>query len=347
MLWLLYTASKCNLACSYCGGSWKDLPPKPVYPVEVLKEYLESVDPEPVIVFYGGEPLLNPKFIMDVMDSIEAVYGIQTNATLHHLLPPKYWARFESVLISIDGPEELNDSRRGRGSYRKAVELAAKARGLGVRRVIARMAVDGRSDIYRDVKHLLSLPFTHVHWQLSVDWVPKWDVRGWAERSYLPGIKKLAEEFKDYYLRTGELLGIVPFIALLKAHKEPWDWVPCGAGRRAYSIITDGTITACPIAPYEPWAKAGKIYSKEPPQHLPFPEAPCGSCPYFRYCGGRCLYWLRERFWGERGFGEVCWVTKRFVDTFFEVLGGLADEMAELEEVREYDPTRDSTEAVP
>ena len=347
MLWLVYSSSKCNMRCKYCGGSWPDLPPEPVYPVQMLKEYLEAVDPRPAIVFYGGEPLLNPKFIMEVMDEVEAVYGIQTNATLHHLLPPRYWERMKNVLISIDGPEEFNDSRRGKGSYRKAVELARKARELGVPRVIARMAVDAESDIYRDVKHLLSLPFTHVHWQLSVDWVPRWELKEWAEKSYLPGIRKLAEEFKEHYLRTGKLLGIIPFIALLKAYKEPWDWVPCGAGKRAFSIITDGTITACPIAPYEGWAKAGSIYEKRPPKEVPLPDVPCKGCPYFRYCGGRCLYWLYERYWGEKGFEEICWVTKKYIDTFFEVVGDLAEEMSELEEVKEYDPTVDSTEAVP
>ena len=348
MLWLVYSSSKCNLSCKYCGGSWKGLPPEPVYPVEVLKEYLEAVDDEPVIVFYGGEPLLNPKFIMEVMDKIEATYGIQTNATLHHLLPPKYWERMKNVLISIDGPEEFNDSRRGRGTYKKALELASKVKNLGVKRVIARMAVDEESDIYRDVKHLLSLPFTHVHWQLSVDWVPKWDLRGWALSSYLPGIRKLAEEFKEHYLRTGELLGIIPFIALLKAYKEPWSWVPCGAGRGAYSILTDGTVVACPIAPFEGWAKAGKIYHKEPPKRFRYPEGvPCLKCEYRRYCGGRCLYWLYERFWGDEGMKEICWVTKKFVDTFFDVVGELADEMSSHEEVRSYNPLEDSTEAVP
>ncbi|ABU81515.1 TIGR04084 family radical SAM/SPASM domain-containing protein [Ignicoccus hospitalis] len=348
MLWLVYSSSKCNLKCKYCGGSWPDLPPKPVYPVSTLKEYLEAVDPRPAIVFYGGEPLLNPKFIMDVMDNVEATFGIQTNATLHHLLPPRYWERMKNVLISIDGPEEFNDSRRGRGSYAKALELAYKARRLGVKRVIARMAVDLESDIYRDVKHLLSLPFTHVHWQLSVDWVPKWDLRGWAERSYLPGIRRLAEEFKEHYLRTGELLGIVPFIALLKAHKEPWDWVPCGAGRKAYSVLTDGSVVACPIAPYEGWAKAGSVYERSPPKALSYPEGvPCERCEYKGYCGGRCLYWLYERFWGDEGMKEICWVTKKYIDTFFEVVGDLADEMAEHEEVASYDPLEDSTEAVP
>ncbi len=348
MLWLLYTSSKCNLKCKYCGGSWPEevMPPYPIYDLKYLKEYLENVDKDRAIVFYGGEPLLNPKFIMNVMDSIEAIYGIQTNATLHHLLPPSYWERFTNVLISIDGPEEFNDSRRGKGSYAKAIELARKAKDLGVPRVIARMAVDQESDIYRDVSHLLT-EFKYVHWQLSVDWVERWSLREWAERSYLPGIRKLAENFVRAYEERGELLGIIPFIALLKAHSKPWKGVPCGAGYEAYAILTDGTVTACPIAAVERWARAGNIFRIERPRVILPKDVPCARCRYKRYCGGRCLYWLMERYWGDEGFKEICWVTQRFVDTFFDVVGDLAEEMSKHREVVEYSPTIDSTEAVP
>jgi len=349
MLWLLYTTAKCNLKCKYCGGSWPDIiPEKPVYDVEDLREYLEHVDEEPTIVFYGGEPLLNPKFIVEVMDNIDATYGIQTNATLHHLLPPRYWERFYAVLISIDGPEDFNDARRGKGTYKKALELLRKVKDLGVPRPTARMAVDGESDIYRDVMHLLKVGFKYVHWQLSVDWVERWDVVSWAKRSYLPGIKKLAEDFLNHYLESGELLGIVPFLGFLKAHRRGWDWVPCGAGKYAYSIITDGTITACPIAPVEKWAKAGSIYIKEKPKVIPMPDdVPCMKCKYYKYCGGRCLYVLYERFWGREGFEEICWLTKKTIDTFFEVVGDYVEELSAHPEVEAYDPLKDSTEAVP
>ncbi len=322
------------------------MPPYPVYDVKLLRDYLEAVDPRPSIVFYGGEPLLNPKFVIEVMGEIEAVYGIQTNATLHNLLPPRYWAMFDSILISIDGPEEFNDSRRGRGSYKKAIELLNKAKELGVERVIARMAVDEESDIYRDVTHLLER-FPYVHWQLSVDWVEKWDLRGWALRSYLPGIRRLAREFVNRYRETGEVLGIIPFIAILKAYREPWKGVPCGAGYSAYSILTDGTITACPIALREEWARVGSLFSKEPPRTVkPFVEK-CSRCPYKGYCGGRCLYWLMERYWGEKGFDEICFVTKGFIDAFLREVGPLIDKMSSEKVVRDYDPTRDSTEAIP
>jgi len=321
------------------------MPPRPVYRVSELVEYIETVDSSPSIVFYGGEPLLNPKFIVEVMDSLEAIYGIQTNATMHHALPPRYWEGMKNVLISVDGPEEFNDSRRGKGSYKKAIELATKARGLGVPRVIARMAVDQESDIYRDVIHLLN-KFTHVHWQLSVDWVERWDLRGWALKSYLPGIRRLAIEFKRSYEEEGRILGIIPFIALLKAYKEPWKGIPCGAGYEAYSILTDGTITACPIAAVEGWAKAGSIFKLERPKVIRPPNY-CSACPYKGLCGGRCLYWLMENYWGDEGRKEICWITQRFIDTFFDVVGNLVEKMSNEREVREYNPLEDSTEAIP
>ncbi|MCD6106353.1 MAG: putative peptide-modifying radical SAM/SPASM domain-containing protein, partial [Thermoplasmata archaeon] len=41
---------------------------------------------------------------------------------------------------------------------------------------------------------------------------------------------------------------------------------------------------------------------------------PCTSCPYFRYCGGRCLFAYFERYWGERGFKLLCELTKHLID---------------------------------
>ncbi len=339
---MVYTTSLCNLRCKYCGGSWpaKLLPPKPIYSVEELKRYI-SFDPDPTIVFYGGEPLLNVKFIKEVMDNVEARYGIQTNATLHERLEDEYWKRFYAVLISVDGPKEVTEKNRGKGVYDKAIELLERVKGLGVRRIIARMAVGEWSDIYRDVTHLLER-FPYVHWQLSVDWVDKWDFLGWAKRSYLPGIRKLAREFAKAY-EEGEILGIIPFIAILRGLAKPYEGVPCGAGYKAFSILTDGRVVHCPIAVYEGWAKAGDIIKGEKLRTL---KVRC-KCPYKGICGGRCLYVYMERNWGEEGFKEICYVTQKTIEILLEELEPYLDSLIKEKEILEYDPTKDSTEGIP
>ncbi len=87
MLWLLFTTGACNLKCTYCGGSLdpRIVPWRVTYDIGLLKRLIEA-DDEAVVIFYGGEPLLNPGFIMKVMDNIRAKrFGIQTNGILVNL----------------------------------------------------------------------------------------------------------------------------------------------------------------------------------------------------------------------------------------------------------------------
>ncbi|MFP3160530.1 MAG: putative peptide-modifying radical SAM/SPASM domain-containing protein, partial [Vulcanisaeta sp.] len=87
------------------------------YDLGLLKRLIEA-DDEAVVIFYGGEPLLNPGFIMRVMDNVRARrFGVQTNGTLVNLLPRDYWRRMDVVLLSIDGREEVTDKNRGVGVY--------------------------------------------------------------------------------------------------------------------------------------------------------------------------------------------------------------------------------------
>ncbi len=351
MLYILFATGACNLRCSYCGGSIpRDLVPWKVnYDINELKKLL-SDDPEPVIAFYGGEPLLNPEFIMRVMDSFNAKFVIQTNGTLVRRLPEDYWRRFDAVLMSIDGRREVNDLYRGRGNYDKVVKAARWLKGIGFKGdLIARMALWYASDVYEDVKHLLYLgPFDHVHWQLNVVWTERWNFEGWAEKSYLPGIRRLVSLWLEE-MKRGKVLGIVPFLGIMKVELfGEWTAPPCGAGVESFSILPDGRILACPIAFDVSWSLVGSL--KEGIKRKVLIGEPCTSCPYFRYCGGRCLYAYKERLWGEEGFRSVCEVTKRTIDSVLsvkeEVLGLIRAGVIRKEQLY-YPPFNNTTEIIP
>lgn len=352
----MLTTGACNLKCRYCGGSFdsKHSPWSVRHDLAELKRLL-SRDPSPVVFFYGGEPLLNPRLIVEVMDGVRAArWGIQTNGTLARLLPPEYWRRFDVVLLSIDGVEEVTDFYRGRGVY-KAVLSALKWLREEVKckcEAIARMTVGRRSDIYRDVVHLLSLGFDKVHWQLNAVWTDEWGPReflDWAYSSYLPGIRRLRDLFVEEAGR-GRVLGIVPFLGIYRALLfKPFDWVPCGAGRTAFAVNTDGRILACPIAVAEGWAEVGDVKRglSRPALRL---DGRCARCEYKHVCGGRCLYVHYERYWGEEGFDAVCRVTKEAIKALEEAAGRLRELIERGAAPKDpflYEPTLDSTEAIP
>ncbi|MDH7556070.1 MAG: radical SAM protein [Candidatus Methanosuratincola sp.] len=155
MLFFVLTTGKCNLNCKYCGGSFPEwrVPAVPTYELSLLKEFIEN-DAEPIVAFYGGEPLIQADVIRQVMNNIAARFVIQTNGTLWDMLEWDYWKRMDAVLLSIDGTEKTTDGYRGPGTYRKVVQAAKALKKHGYEGdLIARMAVSEMTDIYRDVLH--------------------------------------------------------------------------------------------------------------------------------------------------------------------------------------------------
>ncbi|MGC9071277.1 MAG: TIGR04084 family radical SAM/SPASM domain-containing protein [Acidilobus sp.] len=351
MLWLVFTTGACNLRCDYCGGSFppRVVPHRITYDPQRLKALVES-DPEATVIFYGGEPLMNPSFIMWVMDNVRVRrFGIQTNGLLHRSLPDEYWGKMHVALLSIDGREEVTDRHRGKGVYRRVLDAARRLKGLGVE-TIARMTVTVDTNIYEDVTHLLSLGlFDKVHWQLDVVWSKRWDFERWAWGSYLPGIRRLVDLFLRE-LRRGKVLKIIPILGVLSAHFfEGYEGSPCGAGHRSVAVSTDGRILACPIAVSERWAVLGDL-NKGLKLMGPYLAPECKECLFRRYCGGRCLYAQVERLWGEDGWRAIDEVTKEYLRTVLSIAPGVEKLIVEgairRDELR-YDPTEDSTEVIP
>lgn len=327
MLYILFTTGKCNLKCKYCGGSFKEneVPYEVKYTIGDLVELMKE-DRDPIIAFYGGEPLLNAKFIMKVMDRIKGgKFVIQTNGTLVNHLPSSYWRKFNTVLVSIDGIEEVSDKNRGRGTYKLCMLAANYLRKIGFSGdLVARMTITEDSDIFRDVMHLISTNlFSHVHWQLDFVWDERWsNLNEWIKKSYKPGLKKLLDVWLNE-LKNGKVLGIAPFQGIFKRILEGGPAPPCGAGVDSISINTNGEIIACPISVHEDWTKIGSIKSKSKVELRSMIREPCTSCKYFNICGGRCLYTYKERFWGEEGFKVTCEVTKFTIDLIKRDLGNI------------------------
>ena len=347
MLYLVTTTGRCNLKCSYCGGSFDEklVPYSVKYDIENLVKIIEK-DENTTVVYYGGEPLLNPSFIVDLNSRIRGRrIGIQTNGTLVKNFPPEFWKDFSFALISIDGISEITEKNRGKGVYSKVIESAKYLKSLGLE-TIARMTVTEETDIFRDVMHLYNLNlFDRIHWQLDVVWERRWDLKNYAKNTYIPGIEKLMNEFTKN-LKIGRIMGIVPFLGILSSYFfKHYNHFPCGAGQRSITVNTDGKILACPIAPEYEWNQLGDLNSFK---KIETPQ--CNNCKYFGYCGGRCLFSYIERYWGEEGFREICDVTMRTIDIVLEKVNLIEDLIGKgviKKESLKYDPVLDSTEVIP
>jgi len=360
MQYHVITTERCNLSCSYCGGTrvLPDLPLDIGYSIDDLVRFI-SMDPDPVIGFYGGEPLLAIDRIYEIMDRVRAkAFTLQTNGTLLDRLDERYLGRFHSILVSLDGGMEVTDLSRGEGTYEKVMANVRSLRERGFcGDLVARMAFSDRGDIRRDVTHLLTVDggiFDHVHWQLDVFWSDlqaRPGILSWLDR-YDDGVRALIDDFA-LSLRSGRPLGIVPFLPVMRTllTGEPTH-IRCGSGIDSFSIMTSGEVHACPIAPELLYSRVGDIGSSTPDSlRMSRPVGPpCTECDIFGVCGGRCLYSNMTMSWGREMFDRVCLSTRRMIEgleRLVPVAEYLMDEGVLAEDAFEHPQINDGCEIIP
>jgi putative peptide-modifying radical SAM enzyme len=315
---------KCNLSCNYCGGTRhiEGIPIDVAYTVDDLARFIAG-DPEPIIGFYGGEPLLAIDMMYEVMDHIPAkAFTLQTNATHLAEVKTKYLKRLDAILVSVDGDKGTTDANRHTGCYDSVMVNCRDIQRRGYNGdLVARMAFSRKGDISRDVTHLLELVsphFDHVHWQLDVFWSDlgeEEEVEEWLAR-YDEGVTRLVGYFGES-LGRGTIPGIIPFIpilhTLITGESVPHIW--CGSGRDSFAVMTSGRVDACPIAPELSYSRVGDIWHDTPGSimdSVPVGE-PCSLCPDKWICGGRCLFANKTMFWGRRWFDRICASTRHLI----------------------------------
>jgi uncharacterized protein len=340
MFFHVIVTSECNLQCRYCFGESMDdfdedfgddieveydLPKKISYSIEALDKFCGK-DPDCVLTFYGGEPLLGIEKVRQIMDTINPkLYMIQTNGLLLDKLEPKYVNRFHTILVSIDGEEALTDHYRGAGTFRKVTDNLKLIRKNGFAgELIARVTVMEQTDIDKQIRWLLEndvFSFSSVHWQLNAGfWGNDYARRNfeeWSNKSYIPGVRRLAEFWVDRMEQDGVVLRLYPLLGIAESllNGEKNSLMRCGGGWINYAIQTDGYIIPCPtmwgmkkyylgnIADADP-LRLGKVFVDQPP---------CADCGSLGVCGGRCLYANITKRWTDEQYGRVCHTVEELV----------------------------------
>jgi putative peptide-modifying radical SAM enzyme len=338
MYFHLILTTHCNLQCRYCYGKSCDdigtdfgnfeidysLPKEISYPIEWLRDFCKK-DPECVLTFYGGEPTLCTEKIQQIMDNVPAKHFlIQTNALRLDRLKPEYVNRLHTILASIDGNEELTSHNRGAGVFGTVVENLKKIVDEGFKgEIIARMTVTEETDIYEQVRWLLEnnqFSFSSVHWQLDAGfWKNDFAQRPfekWVQESYNPGVKRLVRMWREHMERSGKVLRIYPFLAIMQSllFREE-SLLRCGSGWINYTILTDGNIVPCPIMGGMKDFYIGHIETAQPLKlKKVFVSDQCAECSILKECGGRCLYTNITKPWDRHQYALVCDTVKNLVE---------------------------------
>src|SRR3990170_5278030 len=347
MFFHVVMTTECNLQCRYCFGETLEdfdegfsgfevdyaLPKKANYDWRQLADFC-SRDPDCVLTFYGGEPLLCTDEIRQVMDMVKPKhFMIQTNGLLLDRLEPEYVNRFHTILVSVDGEEALTDHYRGTGTFRKVIENLKLIMENGFKgELIARMTVMEQTDIYKQVTWLLDNPdfsFFSVHWQLNAGFWgnahARRDFKRWSEQSYIPGVARLARFWVDQMEEKRAVPRFYPFLGVANSllTGEETCLLRCGGGWINYAIQTDGYIIPCPTM----WGMKdyylGHVRDANPLKlnKLFVNEKPCSHCSILGICGGRCLYTNITKRWSDEAYSKVCFTVAQLIKAMQRDLG--------------------------
>ena len=219
--------------------------------IEDLKKFLEK-DENPVLIFYGGEPLLEIEKIKKIIDNINVPFRMQTNGKLLNELPINYLKKIDKLLISLDGNRERTDFNRGEGNYDKVmsnIDLIKQKNYSG--ELIARMTISQDfPDIYEQVLFLVNSGFNSIHWQLDAGFY-KFDLDEDKFAKFVKEYNQSVSKLINYWIeemKKGKVLKLYPFLGIMESilKNEPTK-MRCGAGHSGYAITLTGKIVACPI----------------------------------------------------------------------------------------------------
>jgi len=135
----------CPSKCSYCWSSEEGSPVMSIETINDVVAWLKNFREDRVtFTFHGGEPLLaGPEFyrqalplLSQELQHLNPEFAMQTN--LWRMTPEIAQTLAEyhvPIGSSIDGPEDITDSQRGKGYFKKTMQgfEIAKAHGLNVR----------------------------------------------------------------------------------------------------------------------------------------------------------------------------------------------------------------------
>ena len=290
----------CNANCPYCYIPEERRKRKASLDSKTIESALEKFENVETLIFHGAEPSLAMDVIMEIADCFELNFGIQTNGIAVDERHLSFFAERDfNVGVSLDAPkEEVNDLLRGKGQFRKALNVLKILRDFDCsRNVITTVSV-------------VNLPYMVEMVDFISDYVELIlmnPVRGTSEkaRELKPDPLKLAEEYIKAVERSIELtksgkrIVIGDFANVVLGYIAPTSRVlqcdisPCGGGRLFVCLATDGIY---PCGEFVGLANFRKSLEDVNPKN-PFPEMigrvvekipECKDCWAKHLCGSPC-----------------------------------------------------------
>ena len=259
-------------------------------------------------VILGGDPLLRDD-LLEIVDFITGVHERKVRIFFNRLITEESAAEMDRVgrglyrpLVSLDGPEEVNDALRAPGNFRDVLRSIANlvAAGLDpvVNTVLLAPVLPGLSNMARTLRAegvtRLHLILPHQRGGLS------------DRRDLVPSGAEMAAAVRELSGAAAEIGLLVDNAAALKRRlRAPQDFCTCGCADLA--IDPCGRVHACTITCGDPAFVAGDlraqdletIWRSSPALRLlrnahARDRAECAACPVVDACGGEC--WMQAHY---------------------------------------------------
>jgi len=271
--------------------------------LEAVIDYIRKGDDrnENAVVFSGGEPLLVPELIKEIVERTSdkgLKYRLFTNGMLLDRVPLDILQPLDTIFVSMDGDKESHEKHRGKGTYDRILESlrAVKPHLKGF--VMGRITVEEETNIYRSVTNLLDY-VDGVYWQLVSK--PAFNDMERFKANYKRDLRQLFDFWMEH-LKRGRVLNLVPFQTVVSAMLYDYDnngvSFRCGAGWMIQVIDLDGNVYWCDEYVGDEKGMFGNIYDGKPlkPPYRKHTEIfeDCRNCEISSICLGRCRKCLEE-----------------------------------------------------
>jgi uncharacterized protein len=356
---VLHVTDACNLGCRYCyygNGDHAAVAREKMSPetaaraVDFLMEHSGNLK-EVIIVFFGGEPLLNLELMRFIVadaqkkameKGIRVDFAVTTNGTLFTDKAIAFLRENHiGVTISMDGFETAHDRFRrfpnGAPSYGAILPgLARFLSDRGEKPVVARVTVAGESkDIPEILDHLLALGFSEAGFAPVTTGDLSYQLSPGEMAKLLAHFKTLSEIFLSH-AKKDEFYGFTNLIDnLVVLHEGERKDYPCGAGMGLFSVDPKGGLYLCQRLTGEASSRMGDIFSgfdhaalnRFRKQAFISEKKACAECWVRKICAGGCYHEALVREGGllQPNLHYCQWI-KDWVEMGLAVYGELAVE---------------------
>lgn len=325
----LHLTERCNLHCTHCyqsGHKTAELCREEITAViteisDMLRAWSSSYQLEfaPSLNITGGEPLLRPD-LFEILEDLQqrefAVY-LLTNGTLINEAKARKLAALgvKGVQVSIEGPAEIHDSIRGRGSFSASTRGISHLVSAGLEVTLAATLSKINAGKFQELIAISSalgvqkLGFSRL--------VPSG--RGAELAAQLLEPEQARELYQSIFNLDAGKLKIVtgdPVASQMQARSGSEDNGPisiggCAAGTSGLTILPDGTVVPCRRLPIplgnirrdslrEIWAES-KVLNQL--RNRSGYGGRCGTCLRWAQCRGcRAIAYAYAKARGEENF---------------------------------------------